>query len=77
MRIGDNSKPIIGSDINRIAAEKGYYTWETQSSKWSWKNADKDKLKNLLGLIHASDRVTDFVKQKETKELLIHYGLLE
>ena len=77
LRIGDNSKPMIGSDINRIAAEKGYYTWETQSSKWSWKNADKDKLKNLLGLIHASDRVTDFVKQKETKELLIHYGLLE
>lgn len=77
VRIGDNCTPIIGSDINRIAAEKGYYIWESQPSKWSWKEADKEKLRGLLALLQTSDRVSNFVKQKETKEQLIHYGLIE
>lgn len=77
LRIGDSSMPLVGSDIHRVAAEKGYYIWEAQPSKWNWKNADKDKLKNLLSLLRASDRVTPFVKEKETRELLIHYGLIE
>lgn len=77
LRIGDNSTPLVGSDINRVAAEKGYYIWEAQPSRWHWKDADKDKLKNLLSLLRASDRVTPFVKEKETHELLLHYGLIE
>lgn len=75
MRVGDNSVPLIGDDITRLAAEKGYYRWEDEESKWSWKDADKEKLKILLRLLRTSDRVSDFVKQKEDKELLDHYFL--
>ena len=39
IRVSDNSVPVIGNDINRISAEKGYYHWEDEPSKWSWKNA--------------------------------------
>ena len=74
-RISDESKPITGDDITRLSAEKGYYRWEDEESKWSWKGADKEKLKVLLQHLRTSNRVSDFVKQKEDKELLDHYFL--
>lgn len=77
IRVSDNSVPVIGSDINRISAEKGYYRWEDEPSKWSWKDADAEKLKKVVALLRQSNRVSDFVKQKETKELLDYYFLTE
>lgn len=77
LRIADNSVPIVGSDITRLAAEKGYFCWEDQPSKWSWKNADPVKLESLLTKLNSSERVSQFIKQKETKELLDHYFLTE
>lgn len=72
IRVSDNSVPVIGSDINRISAEKGYYRWEDEPSRWSWKDADA-----VVSLLYQSDRVSDFVKQKDTKELLDYYFLTE
>ena len=69
-RVSDESRPLTGDDITRLSAEKGYYRWEDEESKWSWKDADKEKLKVLLQHLRTSDRVSDFVKQKEDKELL-------
>ena len=69
LRIADNSVPITGDDITRLSAEKGYFRWEDQTSKWSWEEADKDKLKSLIDKLRTSERVSDFVKQKEEKEL--------
>lgn len=77
LRIADNSVPITGEDITRIASEKGYYRWEDQPTRWSWKDADSVKLKSLISKLNASDRVSDFIKQKEIKELLNHYFLTE
>ena len=74
-RVSDESRPLTGDDITRLSAEKGYYRWEDEESKWSWKDADKEKLKVLLQHLRTSDRVSDFVKQKENKELLDHYFL--
>ena len=74
-RISDNSVPLTGDDITRLSAEKGYYRWEDEESKWNWKDADKEKLKNLLQHLRSSNRVSDFVKQKEDKELLDYYFL--
>lgn len=74
-RVSDNSVPLTGDDITRLSAEKGYYRWEDEESKWSWKDADKEKLKMLLQNLRTSNRVSDFVKQKEDKELLDHYFL--
>ena len=77
LRIGDNSVPITGDDITRLASEKGYFRWEDQPTKWSWKDADPDKLQSLISKLNASERVSSFIKQKETKELLDHYFLTE
>ena len=74
-RLGDNSKPIVGEEINRIAAEKGYYRWEDAESLWSWRDADPLQLERLLVKLHQSERVSDFVKQKGTKELLDYFFL--
>lgn len=74
-RVSDESRPLTGYDITRLSAEKGYYRWEDEESKWSWKDADKEKLKVLLQHLRTSDRVSDFVKQKEDKELLDYYFL--
>ena len=74
-RVSDNSVPLTGDDITRLSAEKGYYRWEDEESKWSWKDADKEKLIMLLQNLRNSNRVSDFVKQKEDKELLDYYIL--
>lgn len=74
-RVSDESQPMTGDDITRLSAEKGYYRWEDEESKWSWKDADKEKLKMLLQHLRTSNRVSDFVKQKEDKELLDYYFL--
>ncbi len=77
LRIADNSVPITGDDITRLSAEKGYFRWEDQITKWSWKEADKEKLQSLINKLKSSDRVSDFVKQKEEKELLDYFFLTE
>ena len=74
-RVSDESRPLTGDDITRLSAEKGYYRWEDEESKWSWKDADREKLKMLLQHLRNSNRVSDFVKQKEDKELLDYYFL--
>lgn len=74
-RVSDESRPLTGDDITRLSAEKGYYRWEDEESKWSWKDADKEKLNMLLQNLRNSNRVSNFVKQKEDKELLDYYFL--
>lgn len=77
LRIADNSTPITGDNITRLAAEKGYFRWEDQPSKWSWKDADPEKLQSLIYKLNSSERVSPFVKQKHKKELLDYYFLTE
>lgn len=77
VRLGDNSVPVGSEDVARLAADKGCLSWEDTLTSFSWRNADEDKLKKFLELIKTSDRVSDFVKQKDTKELLDYYYLTD
>ncbi len=77
VRIGDNSVPVGSEDVARLAADKGCISWEDTITNFSWKDADAEKLKLFLGLIKESDRVTGFVKQKDTKELLDYYYMTD
>ena len=54
LRIADNSEPVTGSDIVRLSAEKGYYSWETQPTIWSWHSADSTKLDLLIKRLTAN-----------------------
>lgn len=75
LRIGDSSKPVLGDEFFRLAGEKDSTKWENIRSQYDWQKCDKNKLTDLLLRIKESDRVSDFVKSKETKEILDHFGL--
>lgn len=77
LRIGDKSMPVGPEDIGRLAEDKGSLSWEDTETKYSWKDVDPEKLDSLVKLLKASDRVSNFVKQKDTKELLDFYYLTE
>lgn len=77
VRIGDNSVPVGSEDVARLAADKGCVSWEDTVTSFSWKDADSEKMKLFLELIKSSDRVSDFVKQKDTKELLDYYYMTD
>ena len=77
LRIGDQSKPITPEDISRLAEDKGCISWEDTLTKYSWQDADPEKLDAFIKLLKTSDRVTPFVKQKDTKEILDFYYLTD
>ena len=78
IRIGDNSVPVTSSeDILRLAADKNSYSWEDAVTQFDWHKADPEKLEYFLSQIRDSDRVSDFVKSKDTKELLDFFGMTD
>ena len=77
VRIGDNSVPVGSEDVARLAADKGCISWEDTVTEFFWTNADGEKLKWFVEQIKASDRVSDFVKQKDTKEMLDYFYMTD
>ena len=75
LRVGDSSKPVLGDEFFRLAGEKDSTKWENIRSQYDWQKCDKAKLSDLLLRIKESYRISDFVKSKETKEILDHFGL--
>lgn len=75
IRIGDSSKPVTGDEFFRLAGEKDSTKWENIVSQWEWQKCDRYKLSDFLARIKDSDRVSDFIKEKETKEILDYFGL--
>ena len=78
IRIGDNSVPVTSSeDIVRLAADKNSFSWEDALSQYDWQKADAAKLDKLISDIKSSDRVSKFIKDKETKEILDYFFLTD
>jgi ATP-dependent DNA helicase RecG len=78
LRIGDQSKPITGDDVLRLAGERSALPWESQTTLSIPRNlVDSKKLDDLIGALRASDRVKSSVKEKNTDELLDHYQLTQ
>lgn len=77
LRVGDNSMPVGPEDIARLAEEKGTVRWEDMLTSCLWTDCDKEKLEVLLEELRGSDRVSDFVKQKDDKELLDYFSLTD
>ena len=76
MRNGDNSEPITGEDLHRLAEDKGCYNWELNLTNYDVSSCDPARLDFLLDSIRKSDRVSPFLKDKTDVELLRHLGLL-
>lgn len=77
IRVGNMSRPVEPDDLPHLMEDKGCLRWEDMPTKYSWKDADKDKLDALIRDLLLSDRVSDFVKQKDVKEILDFYYLTE
>lgn len=76
LRVADQSKPITGDDVMRLANERSALPWETQTTlNISIADVDQAKRDKLLQALRASDRVKPSVKEKTNDELLTHYQL--
>ncbi|MCH8477427.1 MAG: putative DNA binding domain-containing protein, partial [Wenzhouxiangella sp.] len=76
LRVADQSKPITGDDVMRLANERAALPWETQAALGiPLSAADVNKTGMLLRNLRSSDRVKSSVKEKTDRELLEHYCL--
>jgi ATP-dependent DNA helicase RecG len=78
LRVADQSKPVTGDDVMRLASERAALPWETQTAQHiSRADVDTAKRDKLLAALRASDRVKASVKEKSDDELLDHYQLAQ
>ncbi len=78
LRVADQSKPVTGDDVMRLASERSALPWETQITlKIPRVEADAATRDKLLWALRASDRVKASVKEKTDDELLDHYQLAQ
>ena len=78
LRIADQSKPVTGDEVMRLANERAASPWETQVGlRVSAEEADAGKTLKLLAALRDSDRVKPSVKEKSDSEMLVHYLLVQ
>ncbi|MBI1284201.1 MAG: ATP-dependent DNA helicase [Thiobacillus sp.] len=78
LRVSDESKPVLGDDVMRLAAERTALPWETLTSlNVPRTRLDEQRKAVLVAAVRASDRVKDSVKEKTEEELLDHYLLAQ
>lgn len=78
LRVADQSKPVTGDDVMRLASERSALPWETQTTLHALRTeVDTGKRDKLLAALRASDRVKASVKEKSDDELLDHYQLAQ
>jgi ATP-dependent DNA helicase RecG len=78
LRMADQSKPVLGDDVMRLATERSALPWETQTTLHIQRAyIDPVKFSKLLQALRASDRVKPSVKEKADDELLDHYQLAQ
>ncbi|MCX7985877.1 MAG: ATP-binding protein [Bacteroidales bacterium] len=77
IRISDTCKPVLPDELTRLFTDKPAFNWETKVvQKVTIDRCDNSKLNQFVNEIRKSNRVSDFIKQKSTEELLAHYQML-
>ena len=78
IRDSDRSRPIMPDELIRLSDDKTAYSWETKvTQKITYRECDQTKLNQFINDIHKSNRVSQFVKEKSTSELLSHYLMID
>ena len=78
IRVGDESRPVTGDDVMRLASERSAVPWETQTTLGIRRfSVDQEKLARILTDLRGSDRVKSSVKEKTPEELIDHYLLAD
>lgn len=77
VRVSDECKPLLPDELSRLLVDKNAFTWETQPfSKARKSDADQKKLADFINDVRHSNRVSSFVKDKTTDELLDYYSFV-
>ena len=77
IRISDNCFPVNSEELTNLAAEKTAFQWEIISpQKISISQIEEQEILNFLTDIRKSDKVSDFIKNKEDVEVLQFYQLI-
>ncbi|MDA3892067.1 MAG: putative DNA binding domain-containing protein [Salinivirgaceae bacterium] len=77
IRVSDNCFPVGNEELTDLAAEKTAFQWEIIApQKVTLANGDQIKITNLLNDLRTSDKVSDFIKDKENLEILEFYQLI-
>ena len=78
LRVADQSRPVTGDDVMRLANERAALPWETQIAlRIPRAEVDAAKRDKLLQALRTSDRVKTSVKEKSDDELFDHYQLAQ
>lgn len=78
LRISDKCTPLPPEELMRLMTDKPAFIWETKVVRnIRIADSDQQKLQQFVDNIRASDRVSDFVKQKTPDELLDYYLMTE
>lgn len=78
LRVGDQSQPVLGDDVLRLATERPQTPWETLTSlQVPREHVDASGVATLTSKLRASPRVKPSVREKSDAELLDHYGLAD
>lgn len=78
IRDHDSTRALRPEELSRLISDKPAYCWETKVSlRIKWQNADQRKLDNFIANIRNSDRVSEFVKEKNEVELLAYYQMID
>ena len=78
VRVSDNCVPVLPEDLMRLMTDKPSYIWETKVVKSvSRTQIDPHKLENFVKEVVESSRVSQFIKNKSSDELLDHYLMAE
>ena len=78
LRVSDQSRPVTGDEVLRLASERAALPWETLTTlQLPRVDADPAQQQALLQALRASDRVKPSVKEKTDDELLDHYQLTQ
>ncbi|WKN45556.1 ATP-binding protein [Tunicatimonas pelagia] len=77
IRVSDNCFPVSSNDLTHLAAEKTAFQWEIITpQKVSLSNADEAKVNLFIQDIRSSDKVSEFIKNKEAAEIAEFYQLV-
>lgn len=78
IRISDHCKPVLPDELSRLFTDKPAFIWETKIvQKITIDDCDQAKLKQFESDIKKEKRVSDFVKEKSIKELLLYYQMYD
>lgn len=78
IRDDDKSRRVMPDELIRLVSDKSAYCWESKVSlKINWQDCDNKKLNQFITDIKESDRVSSFIKSKNTYELLLYYVMID